>query len=112
MIEITLLNYLKDTMSVPCYLQIPENPADSYIRIERTSGAVNNHIKSARFAIQSIAPTMYGAALLNEEVKSVMDAFVTVDSISKSKLNSDYNFTDTTKKNYRYQAVYDLVFYD
>ena len=39
-----------------------------------------------------------------------MDNIISLDSISKSKLNSDYNFTDTTKKQYRYQAVYDLVY--
>ena len=32
--------------------------------------------------------------------------------ISRVQLNSDYNFTDTAQKRYRYQAVYDLTFYD
>lgn len=39
-----------------------------------------------------------------------MDAMPYNTDISKAKLNSDYNYTDTTTKSYRYQAVYDLVF--
>ena len=34
---------------------------------------------------------------------------VEMDDISKCQLNSDYNYTDTTRKKYRYQAVYDMV---
>lgn len=31
--------------------------------------------------------------------------------ISKCTLNSDYNYTDTARKKYRYQAVYDIVYF-
>ena len=31
-------------------------------------------------------------------------------NIFKSSLNSDYNFTDTSTKKYRYQAVYDIYY--
>ena len=31
--------------------------------------------------------------------------------VASCRLNSDYNFTDTTKKQYRYQAVFDIVYY-
>ena len=48
---------------------------------------------------------------LNELVKEAMDDIVVLDEISRSALNSDYNFTDVTTKRHRYQAVYDLVFY-
>ena len=36
---------------------------------------------------------------------------ITLNSISKIKLNSDYNFTDTETKEYRYQAVFDINHY-
>ena len=38
-----------------------------------------------------------------------MEKIVEMDDISKCQLNSDYNYTDTTRKKYRYQAVYDMV---
>jgi len=34
-----------------------------------------------------------------------------LNEIGKVKLNSDYNFTDTVTKQYRYQAVYDISHY-
>lgn len=55
---------------------------------------------------------MYDAARLNERVKAAMDSAAELDAVSASRLNSDYNFTDTTTKRYRYQAVYDLVYFD
>ena len=112
MIEVVLKDYLNDVLSVPAYLEIPKTGAPaSYVVIEKTGSGITNHIRRATFAIQSIAPSMYGAAALNEEVKAAMDDAVTLPEIARSHLNSDYNFTDTTKKYYRYQAVYDLVHY-
>ena len=46
----------------------------------------------------------------NEKVKNAMNNIVVLGAIGSSDLNSDYNFTDTTKKKYRYQAVYDLTY--
>ena len=54
---------------------------------------------------------MYEAAVLNERVKKAMDDIAVLSNVSKSELNSDYNFTDTTKKEYRYQAVYDITYF-
>ena len=49
---------------------------------------------------------------LNEKVKEAMDELPwELDSVTRSKLNSDYNFTDTATRKYRYQAVYDITYY-
>lgn len=54
---------------------------------------------------------MYDAAKLNEELKEVVENMIELDEISNVQLNSDYNFTDTTTKEYRYQAVFDINHY-
>ena len=54
---------------------------------------------------------MYEAAVLNEAVKETVEGMIELDEISKIKLNSDYNYTDTTTKEYRYQAVFDMNHY-
>ena len=112
MIETILLNYLQETLNVPVFTEEQTEHYDSYVVIKKTASAVRNYIKSATIAIQSYANSLYEASKLNEEVKKAMQDIVLLESISKSKLNSDYNYTDTTKKKYRYQAVYDLVFFD
>ena len=111
MIEKIVLDYLNEKLSVSCYMETPENPPKSYVLIEKTSGGEGNMIKSATLAIQSYAETLAKAATLNEEVKEVLRDIAELDSISKAKLNSDYNFTDTSTKKYRYQAVFDFVYF-
>lgn len=112
MIEKIVLDYLNDALEVPVFMEMPgeKNRPDKYVLIEKTGSSMNNYISTATIAIQSYADTLYSAALLNEDVKTAMDDIIILDSVSKAKLNTDYNFTDTTKKQYRYQAVYDLVY--
>lgn len=112
MIEKIILDHLASELSVPVYLERPENPDDKYVLFEKTGSSVNNHIYSATLAIQSIAPSLYEAASLNELVKVAMDKAIELDVITHSELNSDYNYTNPTSKTYRYQAVYDVVFYN
>lgn len=111
MIETIVLDYLSEVLSVPVSMEVPEDPPDQFVVIEKTGGGKENHIKSATLAIQSIAPSLYEAAVLNENVKNSMDGIASLDAICRSNLNSDYNFTDTASKRYRYQAVFDLIYY-
>lgn len=112
MIEEILHNYLGDSLSAPVYLEVPKDYPSRYYVIERTGGAQVNHIKSATVAIKSYGESMYDAALMNEELKEVMlETIPAYGEIASVRLNSDYNFTDTTTKQYRYQAVFDIKYY-
>ena len=112
MIEEILYNYLGDSLSAPVYLEIPKDYPSTFFVIEKTGGAWVNHIKSATVAIKSYAQSMYDAAEMNEELKAVMlNDILELPEIASVKLNSDYNFTDTTTKQYRYQAVFDIKHY-
>ena len=111
MIEKTVLNCLSGQLPVPVYMERPENPPGRYVIIEKLGGGKRNHIQSATLAIQSVAESLYQAALLNETVKTAMESAIICHEISRVELNSDYNFTNTTTREYRYQAVYDLTYY-
>lgn len=113
MIEEVLLNYLNDSdLSVTAYAQRPEVEPDSYVIVEKTGSQRTNRIETATIAIQSYAKSLYGAATLNEEVKALMDEMAgSCDEIGSVRLNSDYNFTSTTAKKYRYQAVFSITHY-
>lgn len=110
MIEKVILDYLNNSLSVPAYTETPEEKPEKYVILEKIGSGNEDFIKNAMLAIQSHAERMEEAAQLNEEVKSAMDNIIVLNQIAKCKLNSDYNFTDTSKKQYRYQAIYD-VFY-
>lgn len=110
MIEKTVLDYLTSKMTEPIYTERNGQKGKFYI-IEKVGGGETNHIKRASIVVQSLADSMYDAALMNESVKEVMKDIVALPEVSSCKLDSDYNFTDTTTKKYRYQAVFDLIHY-
>ncbi len=111
MIEIILLNYLNSVLDVPVYMEKQEKTVQRYILLEKIGSSTTNYINTSTIAIQSHAESLYQSALLNEEVKKAMSNIVILDSISKVKLENDYNYTDTNKKQYRYHAIYELVHY-
>lgn len=110
MIESIVISYLNTNLSVSCYMEKPEAQPDKYVIVQKTGSRRDNRINHATFAIQSYAPSMYQAAELNELVKAKMDSIVSLSTVYASELNSDYNFTDTTDKKYRYQCVYELTY--
>lgn len=111
MIELIVYSYLDTTLSEDVFMTRPENPPDTYVLIEKTGSSKNDFVESAVFAFQSYAPTLYEAAVLNENVKAAVEDMLSLDEISKVTLNTDYNFTDTSTKQPRYQAVYEVVFF-
>lgn len=114
MIEEIIYDYLKRSFSeeeIPVYMERPATKPSCYVLIEKTGGGEENHIQSATLAIQSINTSLYNTAVLNEKVKEFMRAAISLDSIAKVECNSDYNFTDASTKEYRYQAVFDIKYY-
>lgn len=109
MIEEIVLNHLKAELTGVSVVmeRVSSNPP--FVLIEKTGSSRENHITTSTFAIQSYEKSLYKAASLNERVKTAMDGLVSKKEVSASDLNSDYNHTDTAKKMYRYQCVYDVV---
>lgn len=110
MIAKTLLDYLDYNLSVPVVMEAPEQTTD-YVLIDQTGSRRTNHIITTTFAIQSFGDSLYNAMLLNEEVKNAMVGFAELDDITRVELETDYNYTDTTTKQYRWQAVYQITHY-
>ena len=111
MIELIILNHLKTKLSVPVYLEEPETKPVRYVLLEKTGSGRSNRLGSSTFAFKSYAESLYEAAALNEQTKAAVDSLIELKEIASVRLNSDYNFTDTATKRYRYQAVYDLNHY-
>lgn len=111
MIELTLYEWLKKTMSEPVYMEHPLNPPKKYVFLEKTSDLIENHISHATIAVQAYADTLYGAAKLCEDAIGAMLDAPQMDEVCAVRLNNSYNFTDTATKSYRYQAVFDVTYY-
>lgn len=111
MIEITILDFLKQKLSVPIFTDHQESMPKRYVIFEKTGSSKRNFLLSSTIAFQSYAESKFEAVKLNEEVKKAVECLISLDEISKVKLNSDYDFTDTQTKKYRYQAIFDINHY-
>lgn len=111
MIEKIVLDYLNGALDVPVFMEVPAAPPLRFVVLEKTGSSSENHIHRATIAVQSYGESLYEAARLNASVKAAMADLVVHDSICRAALNSDYNFTDTAQKRYRYQAVFDITHY-
>ena len=111
-IEAVIRNYLISVLDdMPVYLDIPANPPDEFVVIDKTGGSQTNYLKSATIAIQSYARSRYRAASINEDVKEAMQSLVVLKELAGCHLSGDYNFTNTATKWNRYQAVFDITHY-
>lgn len=111
MIEEMVIQYLAAALNIDVFGQLPGNREGEYLIVEKTGGSSVNHIRSAVLAIQSYAGSIFLAAQLNERVRSAMLRITELREIADCQLNSEYNFTNPTTKQPRYQAVYDLHYY-
>ncbi len=111
MIAKDLLDYLNGLENfAPAYMEQPKETT-GYILLDQTGTSRTNHIITTTIAIQSYGSSLYNAMVLNEHVKVAMEGFAALDNVTRVELETDYNFTDTTTKQYRWQAVYNITHY-
>lgn len=114
-IETGLITYLISknlSVGTEIYAERPLEIPSNYILIEKTGSSTENMITTSTVAIQSISgESMLNAISLNEEVKEALFDYIEDDDVVEVGLNSDYNFTDETTKEYRYQAVFEITHY-
>ncbi|MBR3124622.1 MAG: hypothetical protein IKF42_04225 [Mogibacterium sp.] len=114
-IEKKILDYLTETdlplVGENVFMEVPVYPPEAYVVIEKTGGR-GGSMEQAVFAVQSYsAKSLLDAATINHAVKEAMKGFrdATVN-VFRCELNSDYNFTNTNTKEYRYQAVFNIYY--
>ncbi len=110
MIETLIIDYLSEHLEVFVGMEAPEQTTD-YVLIDKTGSSRTNHIITSSFAIQSYGATLYDAMSLNAEVTEAMEGLLELNQIARVELETDYNFTNTATKQYRWQAVYLITHY-
>ena len=100
-IEQKVIQFLNENTNARAFAEMPETvelPGDGrFLIVEKTGSAY--------------AKTLFDASILNEVVKRAMFEFALRDDICRVDLNSDYVFTNTEKKQPRYQAVFEIIHY-
>ena len=109
-IEEYIIEYLSGALSVPVYGDVPSPVPEQFVTVEMTGLNKQNKISSATIAVQSWSTSRVTASQLNDAVISAMEAMISEPEISRSALDTSYNFTDLTRKKPRYQAVFSVVY--
>ena len=112
LIEAAVVRFLCDTLDTDrVYAERPGIPPEEYWIVELTSSGERNHIQTAMIAVQSVSGiSMLRAATMNREAVRALRGITALPDVSRCRLNSAYNYTDTETKQYRYQAVFDFVY--
>lgn len=111
MIEILIINTLKQKLKLPVFIEQPVTKPKEYVVIDKLGSHKRNHIGGSSFAFQSYSDSAYNTAVLNEKVKEAVELLINLDEIRSVKLDSDYPFNDIVTKQHRYQAVFDIEHY-
>lgn len=112
MIEEIVVGYLT-SKGYTVYGEEPEKPPQTYAVIGKVGSDEENYISRALITVRSYAPTLLDAAKLNKQIKhDMLYGLLELPQIVGVRLNSDYNNTDPETKRYRYQAVFDITYYE
>ena len=106
----------KLTVSRPHPLWSEQDPEQWWQATDRAMKALGDQHSLQDVKALGIAGQMHGATLLdainmNEQVKEAMEKLTELNEVSAVRLDTDYNFTNTATKQYRWQAVYEITHY-
>lgn len=112
MIEQTVIDYLSGQLDAPVWPEAPERPPERFVLVEKTGGGCSGGLCHAVLAVQSCADSLWDALRLHTAVRDAMLELDTLDSVCCAALNTDYRFTDPASRRRRYQAVFDVTYYE
>lgn len=111
MIEVIVLNFLRQRLPYPVSMEVPVNPPDKFFVLQKVDSARQDYIDTSMFIVWSYAESNFEAAKMNEIAKNAMDDLADLDAVSASKRAGDYPFPDAKLKRYRYQTVHNITHY-
>ena len=112
MIEATLREYLEGNLdNVPVRMEYPKNPPKKFIVLQLADGGQINHIDAATFFVNIYADSLYSAAQMKEEVKTILLDAASIPGISRAMLGQENAGTDTSNHVYTYNLTFNFYYY-
>jgi hypothetical protein len=112
MIEVALRNYLEEQLStIPVLMEYPKTPDEKFIVLQLADGGRTNYIDAATFFVTIYADSLYEAALLKEEVISLLYNSISIPAISSVTLGQDQAGTDSANHKYTYNLAFNFFYY-
>lgn len=112
-IEKLIIEYLKGEdlpgIGANVYAETPVDPPENYVLIRRTGGSAANYLRDYTIYTETISRTdKLTAATNHESVIEAMQRMPDTENVFRCRLNSDYDATRAEKKDYRFQALWQI----
>ena len=112
LIETELRQLLAAKTGLQTLMEVPPGGAElPYLVLEKTGGAEENYIRRSTFALQAYGESLLQAAENCEAARTAMFDAAELPTVATVRFGGEYNFSDTAKRIYRYQAVFDVYHY-
>ncbi len=112
-IEEYLLNKFIAEFDYPTFLEYPDGLTAPFIVIDVTGvKPLGPSVYQAVVAFQSYAQSKYETSELNRAVIETAKELIKNDEIGAADLDTYTPYPDVLRKKYRYQAVFNIVYYD
>ena len=111
MIEKIICDYIKDKLNVDAYPEEPTEKTKKFVLVEKTDSNSRNFIYHTTLSIASYDESMYKAAELDTNIRSILPGIIGNDEIVGIHISSSFVDTDTETKNYRYRTVFEITHY-
>lgn len=112
MIEIVLKEYLEEHLNVPVLLEKPKNKPSSYVLIHGIDVGRTNHIDASTITFTSIAPTLYTAKVLSDNVKSLLYDSIQLPTISSANIGGQRGGANAAQSAYEYELIFNFHYYE
>lgn len=109
-IEQAVYEYLSENLDVPVNFQVPSGPPDLYVLLEKTGSSRDHGLWTVDLAVQTCGKNLLEVIEENEVIKEVLPGIIDLEDVFRCECQTDYNFTNTKTKEYRYQAVFEIVY--
>lgn len=111
-IEKEVIAYLKGALDTEhVYAEVSDSTAEEFFVVDKTGSSTEENLCTSTLAIQSYGDRKVRASELNEILKDAMEGITDRDGITGCHLVTDYNYSNITKKQHRYQAVFEITHY-
>lgn len=111
MIEVTLRKYLEDNLDVPVVMEYPKNPGEKFVLLQLSDGGQINKIDAATFFVTVYADSLYEAAELKEEVKTLLFGAIEIPGITSASIGQEQAGTDSANHKYIYNLTFNFYYY-
>lgn len=112
MVDVEILNRLNALLSLDVYMEKPDDAPEEFYVIQFVKGGNQHGLAEMSIIAQSYGNTMYRACDMNKDMEAALESLISEDYIRDISRNGSYPYNKTDIKQYRYQCLFDVSYYE